>query len=210
MSFKFWRSVCGGFGVSWLLALISIAAWGQHGSEGRISVTVMDPTGSVVQGAQLELRDLSTNEVRKGETQGNGIYSFVNLQLGTYRLSVSKGGFKTQVFDSVLVQATKTTDINCTLAVGALTETVVVSGGETPLVETSSSAIGNVIDLKSIENLPISGRDLTAMTQLVPGYTGTLLDGGGTWNGLPSIAQGNNIDGVVGSAGRMKFTGAAT
>ena len=210
MSFNCRRNVGAGWVASLLLTLVSVAAWAQHGSEGKISVTVMDPTSSVVQGAQLELRDLATNEVRKGETQGNGTYSFVNLSLGTYRLSVSKGGFKTQVFDSVLVQATKTTDISATLSVGALTETVVVSGGETPLVETSSSAIGNVIDLKSIENLPISGRDLTAMTQLVPGYTGTLLDGGGTWNGLPSIAQGNNIDGVVGSAGRMKFVGAAT
>jgi hypothetical protein len=108
------------------------------------------------------------------------------------------------------VQATKTTDITASLTVGALTETVVVSGGETPLVETSSSAIGTVIDLKQIESLPINGRDLTAMTQLVPGYTGTLADGGGTWNGLPSIAQGSNIDGVVGNAGRMKFSGAAT
>jgi hypothetical protein len=164
----------------------------------------------VVQGAQLELRDLSTNESRKAETQGNGTYSFVNLSLGTYRLSVSKSGFKTQVFDSILVQATKTTDIGATLTVGALTETVEVTAGASPLVETSSSAIGNVIDLKQIESLPINGRDLTAMTQLVPGYTGTLADGGGTWNGLPSIAQGSNIDGVVGNAGRMKFGGAAT
>jgi hypothetical protein len=177
--------------------------------EGKVSITVVDPTGGVVQGAQLDLVDLGTNEGRKGQTHDGGTYTFVNLPLGTYRLSVSKGGFKTQVFDSVLVQATKTTDINATLTVGALTETVVVSGGETPLVETSSSAIGTVIDLKQIESLPISGRDLTAMTQLVPGYTGTLRDGGGTWNGLPSIAQGSNIDGVVGNAGRMKFGGAA-
>jgi len=186
MSFKRWRNLCSGCVASLLLlAFVSVAAWGQHGSEGRISVTVTDPTGSVVQGAQLELRDVSTNEVRKANTQANGTYIFVNLPLGVYRLSVSKGGFKTQVFDSVLVQATKTTDIPATLSVGALTETVEVSAGATPLVETTSSAIGNVIDLKSIESLPINGRDLTAMTQLVPGYTGTLRDGGGTWNGLP-------------------------
>lgn len=210
MSFKRCRNLCSGCVASLLLlAFVSVAAWGQHGSEGRISVTVTDPTGSVVQGAQLELRDVSTNEVRKANTQANGTYIFVNLPLGVYRLSVSKGGFKTQVFDSVLVQATKTTDIPATLSVGALTETVEVSAGATPLVETTSSAIGNVIDLKSIESLPINGRDLTAMTQLVPGYTGTLRDGGGTWNGLPSIAQGSNIDGVVGGAGRMKFGGAA-
>jgi len=192
-----------------LASLGGVSAWAQHGSEGKVSVTVVDPTGGVVQGAQLELRDLATNEVRKGETQGGGTYSFVNLSLGTYKLTVSRAGFKTQIFDAVLVQASKTTDISSGLTVGAVTETVVVSAGEGPLVETTSSAIGNVIDLKQIENLPINGRDLTAMTQLVPGYTGTLADGGGTWNGLPSIAQGSNIDGVVGDAGRMKFGGAA-
>lgn len=201
------RAGMGGF--LFVLTLSGLLAWAQHGSEGTVAVTVVDPSGSVVQGAQLELVDLGTNETRKGETQSSGTYSFVNLPLGTYKLSVSKAGFKTQVFDSVTVQATKTTDITAPLTVGAHTEVVVVSGGESPLVETTSSAIGTVIDLQQIENLPISGRDLTAMTQLVPGYTGTLADGGGTWNGLPSIAQGSNIDGVVGNAGRMKFGGAA-
>src|SRR5579864_4029291 len=43
-----------------------------------------------------------------------------------------------------------------------------------------------------------------------PGYTGNLYNGGGTWNGLPSIAQGNNIDGVTSSTSRMKFQGNAT
>src|SRR5215472_5934125 len=94
-----------------LFVLGGVAAWAQHGSEGTVSLTVVDATGSVVEGAQLEIVDLGTSETRKGETRGGGTYSFVNLPLGTYKLSVSKTGFKTQVFDSVIVQATKTTDI---------------------------------------------------------------------------------------------------
>ena len=62
--------------------------------------------------------------------------------------------------------------------------------------------IGTTIDLKQIEDLPIGGRDITQLSFQAPGYNGT-------WNGLPSIAQGNNIDGVVGSPSRMKFTGNA-
>jgi carboxypeptidase family protein len=197
---------------SCLLAVVLIAlpcAWAQHGTEGNVSVTVLDPSGSVVDGAQLELRDLSTNAARTAQSSSAGTYTFVNLPLGNYKLTASKPGFKSQVFDQVVVQATKTTDINATLAVGALSETVEVTATAAPLIETTSNAIGNVIDLKQIEDLPIQGRDLTQLTQLVPGYTGTLADGGGTWNGLPSIAQGNSIDGVQGSAGRMKFGGAA-
>jgi hypothetical protein len=191
----------------WLTALPAVLA--QHSSEGTVTVTVTDPSGSIVPGAHLELVDTSTSISRAADTQSSGAYTFVNLPLGTYRLTVSKEGFKKQVFASIVVQATKTTDIPATLSVGAATETVEVNATAAPLVESSSNAIGNVIDLKQIENLPIQGRDLTRMSQLVPGYTGTLDDGGGTWNGLPSIAQGNNIDGVVGSAGRMKFGGAA-
>jgi len=209
MSRRLSSGLLGAFAATLIFTLTIPLGWAQHGSEGTVTVTVLDPSGSVVQAAQLELRDLATNTVRTGETQGVGTHTFVNLSLGTYKLTVSKQGFKSQVFDSVIVEATKTTDVSATLAVGALNETVEVTASEAPLVETTSSAIGNVIDLKQIEDLPIQGRDLTQMTQLVPGYTGTLADGGGTWNGLPSIAQGNNIDGVVGSAGRMKFGGAA-
>jgi hypothetical protein len=192
------------------LILLTVGApslWAQHGSEGKVGVTILDQSGSVVKGAQLELRDLATNDLRKAETPEAGTYIFVNLPLGTYKLTVSKTGFKKQEYDAVIVEASKTTDISATLTVGAVSETMVVTSGEAPLVETSASAIGTVIDLKQIEDLPMGGRDLTVMSQLVPGYTGTLADGGGTWNGLPSIAQGTNIDGVVGSAGRMKFGG---
>ncbi len=207
-SFTYFRRV---LTTAFLVLLITgvPSVWAQHGSEGKVSVTVLDQAANVVQGAQLELRDLATNDLRKAETQGAGTYIFVNLPLGTYKLTVTKTGFKTQVYDAVVVEASKTTDLSATLAVGAVSEIVVVTAGEAPLVETTSSAIGSVINLKQIEDLPMLGRDLTQMSQLVPGYTGTLADGGGTWNGLPSIAQGSNMDGVVGNAGRMKFSGNA-
>jgi hypothetical protein len=189
-----------------LLALCVVpSTWAQHGSEGTVTVTVIDSSGSVVQGAQLELRDLATNEVRKGETQDKGTHAFVNLSLGKYTLTVAKGGFRTQVFTDVVVQAAQTTDISATLKVGAINETVEVTGGTAPLVETTTNAIGTTIDMKQIEDLPIEGRDLTQLSQLVAGSG--FVNGGGTYDGLPAIAQGNNIDGVISSTSRMKFGG---
>ncbi|HUK24450.1 MAG TPA: carboxypeptidase-like regulatory domain-containing protein [Terriglobales bacterium] len=190
-----------------VVVLGATCAWAQHGSEGTVSVTVVDPNGSLVPGAKLELVDLATNSTRSAETLGAGAYTFVNLPLGTYKLSVSKSGFKAQVFSSVIVQAAKTTDVTATLTVGAVTETVEVSAAAAPLVETTSSAIGSVIDMKAIESLPLQGRDLSVLSTLAPGYTGNFYDGGGTWNGLPEVAQGSNIDGVIGSPSRMKFGG---
>jgi len=177
----------------------------QHGSEGTVTVTILDPSSSVVQGAQLELRDLATNDVRKGETQEKGTHTFVNLSLGTYKLTVTKTGFQTQVFSDVVVQAAQTTDISASLKVGAISETLEVKGGAAPLVETTTNAIGTTIDLEQIEDLPIQGRNLAQLSQLVPGYGG--VNGSGTYDGLPSIAQGNNIDGVISSTSRMKFGG---
>jgi hypothetical protein len=185
--------------VAFLLAAVP-AVWAQRGSEGTVTVTVVDPTGSIVPGAQVELQDLATNDVRKGQTQDKGTYTFVNLALGRYKLTVSNPGFKSQIFNDVVVQAAQTTDIKATLAVGTVTETVEVSGGSAPLVETSTNAIQTTVDLKQIEDLPIYGRDLTQLASIVPGYTGA-------WDGLPSIAEGNNIDGVIGSTSRMKFSG---
>jgi hypothetical protein len=204
------RRVLGGVNAV-LLSLLALCVvpyiWAQHGSEGTVTVTILDPSGSVVQSAQLELRDLATNDVRKGETQEKGTHTFVNLSLGTYKLTVTKTGFQTEVFTDVVVQAAQTTDISATLKVGAISETLEVKGGAAPLVETTTNAIGTTIDMKQIEDLPIQGRDLGQLSQLIPGYTGG--QNGGTWNGLPSIDQGSNIDGVIGSPSRMKFAGNA-
>jgi hypothetical protein len=180
-----------------LLAMTS-PAWGQF-TQGRVNVTVLDPQQAVVQGAVLELVDLATNEVRIGETQTAGTYSFINLPPGKYRLTISKPGFRNTVYDEVVVSATKATDIMTTLQVGSPTEVVTVEAAA-PVVQTTQVAIGSVIDLKQIENLPLAGRDISGLSRIVAGYTGT-------WNGLPSIAQGNNVDGVISSTSRMKFSG---
>lgn len=209
MEFAKRLAACGVIILAAFLLMGVPAAQAQHGSEGTVTITVLDPSGSVVQGADLELRDIATNSIRRASTQDQGVHTFPNLSLGRYSLTVKKAGFQSQAFTDVIVEAAKTTDITANLKVGATSETVQVTGGTAPLVETTTNAIGTTIDMKQIEDLPMTGRDLTQMTQLVPGYTGTLADGGGTWNGLPSIAQGSNIDGVVGDAGRMKFSGAA-
>jgi hypothetical protein len=182
-------------------------AWAQHGSEGTLSVTVVDPSGSVVAGADLELTDLATGNSHKAVTGSSGSYTFVNLNLGTYRLSISRSGFQNQVFENVIAQAARTTSISAILKVGTQNETVEVNSSASPVIEDTSNAIGTTVDLKEIESLPLFGRDLTALSRLVPGYTGS--GNNGTWDGLPAIAQGNNIDGVIGSSSRMKFGGNA-
>src|SRR5262249_40593170 len=75
----------------------------QRGSQRSRAVTVQDLTCNVVQGPRLELTDPSPNDPRIAETQDRGTYPFVNLNIGAYRLTVTKSGFAQQVFDSVIV-----------------------------------------------------------------------------------------------------------
>jgi len=177
-------------------------ALAQQGSQGSVAVTVFDPSGRVVPGAELELRNLSTNDTRKAVTQNQGTYNFVGLPIGTYELTVSRNGFRTGKYQSVLVQAARVTDLSAKLKVGGANETVEVTAAATPVMQKSSSDISTTINIKQIEDLPLGGRDLSQLAQLTPGYNGT-------WNGLPQNAEGNNIDGVIGSPTRMKFYGNA-
>ena len=180
----------------------------QQSTVGTVTVTVIDQSGAVVSGANLELRDLATNEVRTATTQSAGTYSFVGLSVGTYALTVSKAGFTKQVFDRVVVHSTQVTDVSATLKVGVATEVVEVHETAAPLVETTTNAIGATVDLQAIEDLPLGGRNLANLTGYGPG-SADVAGVGPTWNGLPVMAQGSNIDGVIGNTNRMKFQGNA-
>jgi hypothetical protein len=185
-----------------LIGFGAVSSWAQI-TQGSISISAADPSGAILADAELVLQDLATNETRTATTGSAGSYTFAGLPTGTYRLTVTKQGFATQVFQSVTVSATRITDINVTLKVGTTSEKVEVSAAEVPVLETESNAITETIDMRQVEQLPLVGRDVSAMSQLVVGYAG------GTWNGLPYMATGNNVDGVVGTTQRMKFAGAA-
>ncbi len=188
-----------------VLVLCSHYAAGQAGSQGSVVITVSDTSGGVIPGAGLNLIAQRTNDKRTATTEGNGSYTFVNLPIGTYQLAITKSGFATKIYGAVIVQASQTTSIAAALAVGSTAETVQVNSQESPVLETSSNAIGTVVDMKQIEDLPLDGRDVTSFAFLVAGYAGA--NGSGTYNGLPSTDQGSNIDGVIGNSSRMKFTG---
>ena len=180
----------------------------QSGSQGTISVTVVDGSGGVVPGTTLQLVDQSTNDIRNAVTRENGQYTFVNLSIGTYRLTASHAGYRSAATEGVEVHAAVTTDVPMVLKVGASTETVIVNSSAAPLLETNSNSVGSVVDLKMIEELPMTGRDLTAFSRMTAGYGGDK-GGQGSWNGQPLFSQGSNIDGTIGASSRMKIFGDA-
>ena len=154
----------------------------QSGNEGTVAVTVQDTSGALIPTAKIELVENRSDSPRAAETDSKGQHSFVNLNIGTYRLTVSHAGYQTKVYQDVLVESSTTTTLSVVLPVGQVTETVNVTSQANALLQTTSTEIGTVINSKDIENLPISGRSISTLTTLTPGYTGA-------WNGLPEPAK---------------------
>ncbi|MGH9604686.1 MAG: carboxypeptidase regulatory-like domain-containing protein [Terracidiphilus sp.] len=183
--------------------LSSSWAMAQEGTQGKVVVTVEDSAGALVPGAALQLVEHQTNDTYTARTNSSGGYTFVNLPIGTYTLTISVSGYATRIYSAVVVESAQTTTITAPLSVGKVTETVTVSGQASPVLQTTSNQIGTVINIKQIQDLPLNGRDLTALASIVPGYSGQ--NGQGTFNGLPIVDQGSNMDGMVGNTSRMKF-----
>jgi hypothetical protein len=186
-----------------------LGAWGQTSSTGTVSVTVPDPSGAIIPGASLELKDLATNDVRKAVTQTSGAYTFPNLPFGTYQLTVSASGFKTQVFAFVQVQTARTTEVRTTLQVGGMSETIQVTSGETPLISTVTSELTTTIDTKQVVNLPVQNRSMFPLAFLVPGWSSNSVGStGGTWNNMPGGAiVSADFDGTPAISNRFRSGG---
>ena len=141
-------------GLCILIAFSAVSTKAQI-TQGSISVSVADPSGAMLSGADLVLQDLATNQTRTATTGSAGSYTFAELSTGNYKLTITKSGFVSQVFESVTASATRVTDVRAVLKVGSVTQQVVVSAEETPVLETDSNAITGTIDMRQVEDLPI-------------------------------------------------------
>lgn len=165
-------------------------------------MSVVDQSGAVIPNAELELKDLSTNDVRHGATQANGVYAFPNLPGGTYSLLVKAQGFASQTFESVLIRTSLETEVKSLLKVGGTAESVTVTSTEAPLVQTEASALATNFDTKQIFNLPQLTRNAFGLVYDTPGYAS------GTFNNLPGGAiVSAEFDGTQSMSNRFRDGG---
>src|ERR1700734_1877968 len=134
---------------------------------GSISGTVADASGSAVPDAQVALTSAATGAKQTYTTGGDGLYSFVNLNPGEYRLDVEKAGFKHVKRESVVVQVQQSVRIDVTLEVGAVSQTVEVTT-ETPLLTPTDTSLGQVIDERATNEIPLNGRNVFNLITLSP------------------------------------------
>jgi hypothetical protein len=135
---------------------------------GTISGTVFDPAGKIIAGAEITVVNDATRVQNYTKTNNDGLYVLPNLAPGSYRLQVSKPGFKTLIKPEITLNVQDALAINFTLPIGAIAETVTVEGGA-PLVNTENASVSTVIDRNFVESLPLNGRSFNTLLQLTPG-----------------------------------------
>lgn len=156
---------------------------------GSIVGTVTDPSGAAVPNTEVVLTNLGTNTKRTATTNSDGLYQFVNLPPSRYSVEITKTGFTKVLRSPITVQTETTTTINIALQVGDVSQTVEVTA-QTPLLQTETSSLGQVVDQRKTNELPLNGRNPLNLVALVP----SVVPQGGSMtnpNGQNPFAWGN-------------------
>jgi hypothetical protein len=188
------RELVRAIGLGLVLFLFAAAAWCQLPSNGEVTGTVVDPSGAVVAGASVTLTAKATAVSRDEKTGSSGDFAFHAVNPGTYDLTINASGFDKAIVRDVTVLVGKTTDQHVKLAVSGSTESVEVAGAP-PVLQESRSEIGQVIERKELDALPLKTRDFSDLATLVPQVVRTpVID--------PTKARVGNIS-VAGTGGRQ-------
>ncbi len=134
---------------------------------GSVSGSVTDASGAAVPDTQVTLTNVATTAKQTYTTAADGLYSFVNLNPGEYRVDFEKAGFKHTKREAVTVQVQQAVRIDATMEIGAVTQTVEVTA-ETPLLQPTSSSLGQVIDERKTNEIPLNGRNVFNLILLSP------------------------------------------
>ena len=175
-------------------------------SYGVVTGTVTDQTGAAVADAQVTLTNSGTAEKRVQSTGPDGLYNFVNLIPGKYRIDVEKTGFKHTSNTDVVVEVAQTARIDIALQLGAQTETVEVSAA-TPLLQPETSSLGQVVEQRKANELPLNGRNVFNLVTLAPSVV-PQGSAGGTPVGVNPFGWGNyQVNGSFGNQSAQYLDG---
>ena len=139
---------------------------------GRISGTVLDPTGAVIPGASVVLRNDASGAELRATTDAKGVYVIDYVPVATYTLTVSSTGFKTFVQTNLILHPGAALVADATLQVGTKVETVEVKGTAVNLIPKSTAALTPTIDAAEMQNESTVGRDALELLTLLPGVVG--------------------------------------
>src|SRR3984885_13472267 len=136
---------------------------------GSISGTALDPSGAAVAGATLNLVNTAQQTAYQAVSDRQGLYSFPNLPVGHYDLTVSAPGFSTQRKTNLTVDTDSAMRVDIGLAIGAQTDSVLVTSSTAVQVDTVATHLGEVISGSQMTALPLNGRSYTDLLAIQPG-----------------------------------------
>jgi len=155
------------------LLVLSASTLIAQSTGGRFIGQVSDPSGAVLAGVQVTLVNEASGVSRTTTTNESGDFSFLEAPVGTYRFEFDLAGFKNNIRRGVLLQLNQVVTVNMTMQVGERREVVEVTSSA-PLVDTTSTQLGAVINDRSIAQLPLNERDTYQFLSLQPGVQSQL------------------------------------
>ncbi len=150
-----------------VLLLVPSAVWAQRDT-GSIAGTVKDPSAAVIPGAKVTVTNVNTGTTFTTKTGPDGEYVASPLLIGEYKVSVEKEGFKTTVVGPFAIQIQQRAAVDVTLQVGQTVQTVQVQS-TTPVLETQTSSLGQVVNNRQVVDLPLNGRNFVQLALLTAG-----------------------------------------
>ena len=196
-----------------LLLLILISA-GQSYAQvdtGTILGTVTDSSGARINGATVTLTNEGTNAALSTTTGDDGGYKFTPVRIGTYKLVVTMNGFQTTTQHGITVNVDQSIVADFSLKPGSVTETVEVTS-TVPVLQSQDASVGQVIDSKNVNNLPLNGRNFTFLAQLAAGVNtpqadtrGNAASGAFAANGSRPAQNNYLLDGIDNNSDTVDF-----
>src|SRR5271156_4366220 len=163
-----WKQLCAATAA--LLIVLSLGSTrmaAQTATTGDIAGTVTDPSGAIVPGANVALKDETKGNTQESTTNKDGVYHFYMLSPGPYTVTVAAAGFETFTRHST-VSVGQISTLNVQMTLGAATTSVTVTEAA-PLLQTDNGATATAVTQQQVSNVPNPGNDLSAIAQLAPG-----------------------------------------
>src|SRR5438874_1124491 len=177
-----------------LVFALSALAFAQSTTTGAIGVTATDPKGAVVANATVTVHNTETNKEDTAMTDGEGRARVVNLQPGTYTVTINASGFGVYTQDKVVVEVGRVTSLETPLTVGGQTANVEVTS-EAPVINTSQQDFSTNINQVSLNNLPTNGRRWSNFAILTPGAVPDGTFGLISFRGISGLLNNSTVDG---------------
>jgi hypothetical protein len=176
------------------IAIVTSVVHGQT-FRGAINGTVTDPSGAVVANANVIATEAATSVPHNSVTTSRGEFSFQDLPVGTYSLTVTAQGFKQMTVESIVVTAGNVYTLPVKLEMGQASTSVEVSAAAIE-VDTTTATQSDTLTNTTLQTVPLNGRDFSQLIAVAPGYAGYSVSGFGSLNGTRANQMNWQLDGT--------------